>query len=242
MKIKSKTMQIKILLTVFAITIGVLSSLLLTCTNQINTINTVFANDEITHNITERIESWNVIFVDAEVNGLRYELLNDNQKTVSVYTCSASGEVVIPHKINYNSQIYTVVEIGDESFTENINVTSVFVPQTVRTIDYTAFYGCNNLEIKFESIEPASFDGWAVLGDPSNASSLVKKILVPKIAEDDYKTAWSDYVSIIEGYEEEIENTGIVIDIILPTISIIILTSLLIVYYKKFANKNSDIQ
>lgn len=138
--------------------------------------------------------------------------------------------------------MYSVVSIGDDYFAENIDVTSVFVPQTVRTIGYTAFYGCSNLDLKFESLEPASFDGWAVLGDPSDASSLVKKTLVPKIAEDDYKTAWSDYANIIEGYEEEIENTGIVIDIILPTILIIILASLLIVYYKKFVNKNSNIQ
>lgn len=104
MKIKSICIQIINFLVALVVIFGIFLVLLsVKQTNLFYNSGVVFADEEITHSISERIDSWNVVFVDSEVNGLRYELLDDNQKTVSVFTCSASGEVIIPHKINYNN-------------------------------------------------------------------------------------------------------------------------------------------
>lgn len=50
-----------------------------------------------------------------------------------------SGHVEIPATVNVNGQIFTVIGIGVESFSGDSQLTSVSIPNTVRTIERNAF-------------------------------------------------------------------------------------------------------
>lgn len=56
-----------------------------------------------------------------------------------------SGYVEIPATVNVNGQIFTVIGIGVESFSGDSQLTSVSIPNTVRTIERNAFFNCRNL-------------------------------------------------------------------------------------------------
>ena len=56
-----------------------------------------------------------------------------------------SGYVEIPATVNVNGQIFTVIGIGVESFYGDSQLTSVSIPNTVRTIERNAFYCCSKL-------------------------------------------------------------------------------------------------
>ena len=64
-----------------------------------------------------------------------------------------SGNLVIPDKVTYNSQQYTVTKIGVAAFSYCENLTSVVIPNTVTNIGVNsqipqqgAFYRCKNLQ------------------------------------------------------------------------------------------------
>ena len=56
-----------------------------------------------------------------------------------------SGHVEIPATVNVKGQIFTVIGIGVESFSGDSQLTSVSIPNTVRTIERNAFCYCTNL-------------------------------------------------------------------------------------------------
>jgi len=92
-----------------------------------------------------------VVFID----GIRYLLYSDNKTAI---TCSEydgndprapqnnnySGAVVIPSFVTYNNETYTVIGIGGCSFSFS-KVTSVDIPETVKTIGNWAFWNCQEL-------------------------------------------------------------------------------------------------
>lgn len=75
-----------------------------------------------------------------------------------------SGHVEIPATVNVNGQIFTVIGIGVESFSGDSQLTSVSIPNTVRTIERNAFFNCRNLTSitlpeSIESIGNYAFSG-----------------------------------------------------------------------------------
>jgi len=52
------------------------------------------------------------------------------------------GNIVIPAAVTHGGTTFAVTGIGDRAFFHAINVTSVVVPSTVRTIGSMAFQGC----------------------------------------------------------------------------------------------------
>ena len=82
-------------------------------------------------------------FVHAfDSNGLEIEL-DDKNKTCVITgagTCQDT-DINIPEKIAE----YTVVGIADKAFFEQIQITSVKIPKTVKSIGRRAFYGCTGL-------------------------------------------------------------------------------------------------
>ena len=92
----------------------------------------------------------------GQVFGFFYEGSTLNYRILSDTTCEVynvyyvDGSVVIPSYVNYFSDEYEVVSLGDNSLSRNVgyypnNITSVEIPSTVQTIGKEAFYQCRSL-------------------------------------------------------------------------------------------------
>ena len=83
--------------------------------------------------------------VFAEViDGFRYKL-DTKTKTATLLPRSNgySGDIVIPEKIKGNDgELYTVVALGDCSFSGCTGLTSITIPFSVTSIGGSFFYGC----------------------------------------------------------------------------------------------------
>ena len=102
--------------------------------------------------------------------GLTYTLNADHTATVANYDDSAPGGVIdIPDTVKKDNIDYTVTAIGYSAFgslSTPINVSSVFIPATVRSIGDSAFIYCDALTTvtfaensQLKSIERAAFWG-----------------------------------------------------------------------------------
>lgn len=87
-----------------------------------------------------------------QFQGLNYTVLSEAEKTCEVgnngkdsTTGPASGNVVIPSKVTYNDNEYTVTALGEDAFYATTNMTSISIPETVTTIRYRALSYCLNL-------------------------------------------------------------------------------------------------
>ena len=91
---------------------------------------------------------------DFEVDGIYYNILSENNKTVEVTfkgdtyssnTNEYTGSVTIPQKVDYEGNEYTVTEIGEEAFRGCFKLLSVNIPNGVVTIGRVAFGECQKL-------------------------------------------------------------------------------------------------
>ena len=81
----------------------------------------------------------------VEVNGIIYELNRTEKTAMLVNGRDATGEVVIPTKVNdEEGEEFVVVTIGEEAF-EGSAITAVTVPETVLWVKNYAFAACDNL-------------------------------------------------------------------------------------------------
>ena len=83
---------------------------------------------------------------DFEYEGIYYDILSETEVAVAdaPFEAPYSGDVVIPSQVSHDGSTYTVTEIGDYAFSGS-GVTSVSMPNTVKTIDKYAFYLCYGL-------------------------------------------------------------------------------------------------
>lgn len=87
---------------------------------------------------------------DFEVRGIFYEILSETDKTVKVtfkgsyseYSNEYTGNVVIPEIVTYNGTTYSVTSIGDYAFRNCSGLTSVTIPNSVISIENSAFCCC----------------------------------------------------------------------------------------------------
>lgn len=103
-----------------------------------------------THTGTNHTSSRSLDENSKDNQGLTYRLNNaDHTATVASYDDSApDGVIDIPDTVISGGQTYTVTAIGVSafgSFSTRINVSSVFIPATVRSIGSHAFIYCNAL-------------------------------------------------------------------------------------------------
>ncbi|MBO7281494.1 MAG: leucine-rich repeat domain-containing protein, partial [Bacteroidaceae bacterium] len=84
---------------------------------------------------------------DFEVDGIYYNILSEDNKTVEVTSSGIkySGAVTIPASITYNSINYSVTSIGESAFYYCYDLTSIEIPSSVTSIGEWAFYSCYGL-------------------------------------------------------------------------------------------------
>ncbi len=107
----------------------------------------------------------------AENNEFVYKLLEDNTVEITEYNGN-DDEVTIPEKLDG----YTVTKIGDHAF-DDATMKSVIIPDTIVSIDWGAFAGCNNIEKidipdSVTSVGPYAFYRCEKLTEVSFGSSL----------------------------------------------------------------------
>ena len=94
--------------------------------------------------------SANTLAYDFEVDGIYYNILSAQDKTVEVTykeysNATYSGDVVIPEQVQYNEKLYSVTTIGEWAFFGCSSLASVTIPESVTSIDDGAFLGCSSL-------------------------------------------------------------------------------------------------
>ena len=86
---------------------------------------------------------------DFVENGIYYYIIPSANKQVMVtygpLKGSYSGEITIPEKVEFDSEIYDVVSINVEAFYNCNYLKSVTIPISVKSIGREAFYGCTRL-------------------------------------------------------------------------------------------------
>ena len=93
-----------------------------------------------------------------EVDGIAYRITSTTDMTVEVTskTGGYSGDVVIPEEITYNDKKYTVTSIGYQAFAASSGLTSITIPNSVKTIGIHAFDGCSGLK----KVNISSLSSW----------------------------------------------------------------------------------
>lgn len=91
---------------------------------------------------------------DFEVDGIYYNVLSEEEKTVEVtfkgrsysyYDNEYIGSVVIPQKVIYGENTYSVTSIGHSAFYFCESLASVDIPNSVISIGAYAFSDCISL-------------------------------------------------------------------------------------------------
>lgn len=148
-----------------------------------------------THTGTNHTSSRSLDENSKDNQGLTYTLHADHTATVANYDNSVNGGVIdIPDTVTSGGQSYKVTAIGDsafESLSTPINVSSVFIPATVRSIGGSAFSYCNSLTtVTFaEDSQLKSIGGSAFYGT-EHAHPRFKEIKIPDSVETIGNTAF----------------------------------------------------
>ena len=82
----------------------------------------------------------------AASDGLYYRIISEADRTASVWGSSnISGAIEIPQTTIIESKTYTVTAVSDEGFRNRSGLTSITIPNSVKTIGHAAFQGCSGL-------------------------------------------------------------------------------------------------
>ena len=92
------------------------------------------------------VASVGTVFAElVQIGDLYYNLDATNQRAEVARNSSASGEIIIPSSVIYNSVTYSVTSIGQLAFYNCTGLTSVTIPNSVTSIGGGAFYNCSGL-------------------------------------------------------------------------------------------------
>ncbi len=149
-------------------------------------------NPDITYVIGENTFFFNI--TDNVNNYVEITSQLPNQPFYQDNTIRPEGAVGIPQTIVYNDITYQVESIGDNSFTNCNNITSITIPSTILSIGENAFNGCTNIStitsnpINPPTTSPTSFEG----------ISKTIPVIVTCQSLQDYQSAanWQDFTNI----------------------------------------------
>lgn len=101
-------------------------------------------------------------FPPFEKDGLRYNVHIDGA-TVEVakprYQSDYHGDIVIPETVEHDGKTYTVTAIESRAFYRCMELTSLKIPQTMRTIGADAFWDCDNLK----TVDIGNLSNWCTI-------------------------------------------------------------------------------
>ncbi|MDE6007497.1 MAG: leucine-rich repeat domain-containing protein, partial [Muribaculaceae bacterium] len=87
---------------------------------------------------------------------ITYTVIDENAQTCEVASYQDNrieGDLILPSNPENNGLEYTLISISDWAFKQT-GISSVTIPESVKSIGYYAFYGCNGLnKAEFSSIE-----------------------------------------------------------------------------------------
>ena len=101
-----------------------------------------------------------------EADGIYYNIIDDVNKTVEVTYKGYDaweieeyiGNVIIPEKVSYDGQVYTVVGIGESAFMGCENLTGIVIPKSITEIGEWAFEDCTKIESIVVDAENKNYD------------------------------------------------------------------------------------
>lgn len=141
-----------------------------------------------THTGTNHTSSRSLDENSKDNQGLTYTLNADHTATVANYDNSTQDGVIdIPDTVTSGGQPYTVTAIGVSafgSFSTPINVSSVFIPATVRSIGSHAFIYCNALTtVTFAEGSQLKSIGVSAFSGTTPAHPIFTEIQIPDSVE-----------------------------------------------------------
>lgn len=94
------------------------------------------------------IVSVNVGAADFEEDGISYDILSDDDRTVEVVNNNSAyvGDVVIPARVTHDGTTYTVAAIHFQAFFKCADLYSISIPETVTDMGRYSFTQCTSLQ------------------------------------------------------------------------------------------------
>ena len=166
---------------------------------------------------------------DFSVNGILYKILSYQDLTLAVAPVERgslpySGDIVIPSSVPYGNKTWTVIEIMDNAFGYNSNITSVKLPSTLKKIGNYAFPNCSNsapiaIPEGVEYIGSYAFNGVNIsgtlpasllyLGEWAFSDGQMDRIVIPKHLKEIPVMAFADIEDAPVTFNDSVESIGI---------------------------------
>ena len=117
--------------------------------------------------------AYNIAVENADGVTIYYNYINNGTELEVTYKRfilkgDYSGIVNIPAEVTYDGKILCVTSIGDRAFEDCSNLTSIYVPNSVKSIGVKAFTGCSNMtkvELDNNAIVSKDYHGTPYISD-----------------------------------------------------------------------------
>lgn len=98
----------------------------------------------------------NISNAQTNIDGIYYNLISNTKEAEVTYRDGGyvrdySGDIVIPEEVVFEGETYKVTAIGDKTFFNCKNITSVILPSSIKYIRDEAFRGCGLKSINIPS-------------------------------------------------------------------------------------------
>ncbi len=116
----------------------------------------------------------------VSIGGFFYEF---EGREASLVGCSHDGNIVIPERVVFNGDVYTVTSIGYNAFYCHHGATSVRIPNTVKVIRNQAFIYADALNSVYIPNSVTTIEGYAFYGNHNLTSIYCMASTPPNISE-----------------------------------------------------------